>query len=351
MTLTQAANITRRGILISISLIILGAAGAIGYNIWHQRYLDSLPPVEEKPEMKFGTLPKLIFPSSNVSSSNYSYTLDTVTGGLPQTPKLLKVYFIPQSGISLLAPERSRNLAENFGFSIGPEVLSSTRYKFADDSGGQLLIDLTNGNFNFQRNSLLKNLIENGSEKNSTSSANLNDFSSKEKIAADFKKFLLSKNLLTQELSSGRSNVLFDNGSNKESATVSIWPTDFDNLPIITSSFNQSLIRAKVNNKEEENDKYSEVNYTFWIIDKTTYSTYPLKTAEQAFSDLKAGLGFVSLEPKKPQVSISSVYLAYFESEEYSPYLQPIFIFEGPEFAAIVPAIAQGTQEVTPTQN
>lgn len=351
MTLTQAANITRRGILISISLIILGAAGAIGYNIWHQRYLDSLPPVEEKPEMKFGTLPKLIFPSSNVSSSNYSYTLDTVTGGLPQTPKLLKVYFIPQSGISLMAPDRSRKLAESLGFAIGPEVLSSTSYKFIDESGGQLLIDLTSGNFSFQRRMLLKNLIEGKSEKESTSSISLNDFSDQSKIAADFKNLLLSKNLLTQDLSSGRSNVLFDNGSNKESATVSIWPTDFDNLPIITSSFNHSLIRAKVNNKEEENDKYSEVNYTFWIIDKTTYSTYPLKTAEQAFSDLKAGLGFVSLEPKKPQVSISSVYLAYFESEEYSPYLQPIFIFEGPEFAAIVPSIAQGTQEVTPTQN
>lgn len=343
MTLTQAATITHRGILLTIALIILGSAGAVGYNIWHQRYLDSLPPVKEKPEMKFGTLPKLTFPPPNISSSNYSYSLDTVTGGLPQTPKLLKVYFIPQAGISLLAPDRSKKLAESLGFTIGPEVLSSTSYKFIDESGGELVIDLPSGNFSFQRKALLKNLIEDKSETESTRSANLNNFSDQSKIAADFKNFLLSKNLLTPELSSGRSNVL--------SATVSIWPADFDNFPLVTTFFNQSLVRAKVNNKEEESSEYSEVNYTFWTIDKTTYSTYPLKTAEKAFDDLKSGQGFVSLEPKKPQVSISSVYLAYFQSAEYSPYLQPVFVFEGPEFAALVPAVAQDYQEAIPTQN
>lgn len=327
MTLTQAATITRRGIITIIVLVVLAVAGSIGYNIWYQNYLASLPPVEEKPEMKFGPLPKLVFPTSSVSSSNYSYSLDTVTGGLPQTPKLLKVYFIPQYGVTLLAPERSKQLAESFGFGLGPEVLSSTKYKFNDSQGGQLLIDLVTGNFSFQR------------KNNALSILQAEKLLEKEKIVVDFKNLLLSRNLLNEELSDGKNNVIFD--VDAKIAIVSLWPKDFDNLPIITADFNQGLVKATVTGLEEEQDKYPEASYTFWTIDNTTFSTYPLKTTEKAFADLKSGQGHISLEPKNPQVSISSVYLAYFQSEEYSPYLQPVFVFEGPDFAAIIPGVDQ----------
>lgn len=324
MTLTQAANLTRRGIITAIVLTILGVLGATGYKIWHQRQLASLPPALEKPEMKFGTLPKPLFPPSFVSSSNYSYSLDTVTGGLPQTPKLLKVYFIPQSSITLLAPEKSKQLAQNLGFISEPIVLSQTSYKFIDESGRQLIIDLTNNNFTFQK-------------KEATSSSKLDNPSDKNKLVADFKNYLSSKNLLTAELGSGRSNVFFDEA--QKTTIISFWPADLDNLPIVTTSLNQSLVKATLLSSDEQ---YSRIDYTFWLIDKTSSSTYPVKTAEKAFDDLKSGQGFISIEPQKPQVSLSLVYLAYFESEEYSPYLQPVFVFEGPDFAALVPAIATG---------
>ena len=75
-------------------------------------------------------------------------------------------------------------------------------------------------------------------------------------------------------------------------------------------------------------------------IDTTTYATYPIKTAETAYNDLKTGKGIVILQPPKAQVSISSVYLGYFISDKYTPYLQPIYIFEGQNFVAYVPAIS-----------
>lgn len=347
MTLTQAATLTRRGIIATLIVMVLSIIGITGYNFWHQYQLAQIPPAEEQPEMKFGILPKLQFPPSKVSSSNFSYTLDTVTGGLPQTPKLLKVYFIPRVGISLLAPEKSKQLAVKLGFENGPQVLSQDKYKFTNQNNGELIIDITTGNFNFTRRNSISNTEQvspPGNEKESQTDATASGKyqpPDKEKLITDFKNYLASKDILREELATGRSDVSFGENA-KDAITVSLWPTDFENFPIINATYNKSLVTAIIAPSEEEEEKrFLEVKYVFWVIDKTTFSTYPIKTAAEAFADLQAGKGFISIEPPKPQVSISSVYLAYFQSEEYSPYLQPVFVFEGPNFAAIVPAVKE----------
>lgn len=334
MTLTQTAILTRRGIITLIILLILAVSTAIAYNIWNQYRLANLPPVVEKPEMKFGLLPPISFPASKVTSSNYAYSLDTETGFLPQTPKLLKVYFIPKSSLTLMAPEKSINLAKNLGFPLGPEILSVNLYRFTNEAGGEMVIDLTNGNFNFRQSSV---------EKIATNSAQAN-LPGQDKITTDFKDYLSANNLLAEDLKNGRSPVQYNNrtAQNSTTARVSLFPINFENLPIITPLFNQGLIKAVVNGSEA--NQYPGLNYIYWIIDKTTSSTYPLKTAEEAFAELKSGGGYVSLESKTPKVSLASVYLAYLESEEYTPYLQPVFVFEGPDFTGLVPAIATATQ-------
>ncbi|MDO8638988.1 MAG: hypothetical protein Q7R43_05405 [Candidatus Daviesbacteria bacterium] len=336
MTLTQTAIITRRGIIIIIILMILTISGAVGYNIWYQYQLSTIPKFEEKPEMKFGILPKINFPPSKVTSSNYSYSLDTTTGSLPQTPKFLKVYFIPKSSITLMAPEKSIRLAQNLGFPNDPEILSTNVYKFTNDIGGAMIIDLTTGNFSFEQSNV---------ERIATNSAQAN-LPNQDKIIADFKNYLKDNNLLVEDLKNEKSLVQYNNGTAQNSITakVSLFPINFDNLPIITPLFNQGLIKAEISGPEI--NQYPNLNYTFWVIDKTTSSTYPLKTADQVFAELKSGTGFVSIESKSPKVSIASVYLAYLETEEYTPYLQPVFVFEGPDFVGLVPAIS-----TTSTQN
>ncbi len=336
MTLTQTAIITRRGIIIIIILMILAISGAVGLNIWYQYQLSTMPKFEEKPEMKFGLLPKINFPASKVTSSNYSYSLDTTTGSLPQTPKFLQVYFIPKSSITLMAPEKSINLAQNLGFPNGPEIISTNIYRFTDNKNGTLIIDLSNGNFNFQES--FENIA--------TSSASSVSLPDKDRIVTDFRNYLQSNNLLIPNIKNGNSAVQYNNGTaqNSTSALISLFPVDFDGFPIITALFNQSLIKAVAIPTNQNQINYFKLNYTYWTIDQTTSSTYPLKTAQVAFDELKSGAGFISIESKIPKVSISSVYLAYLESEEYSPYLQPVYVFEGPDFAGLVPAISTSTQ-------
>lgn len=317
MTLTQVAIFTRRAIIALAVLIIVGLFSFIGYKIWYANYLASIPPVEEKPDLKFGSLPEINFPPSKVSSANFSYSLDTTTGNLPTFGKIIKVYFQPKPISTFLAPERSKDIARLFDVDTEPQILSETKYQFALDKKN-LIIDLDSGNFLFSQSEA----------SNSASGAE-----GIKNRPVDFKQFLSQKDLLKENLK---------NGPVKELANIiSVWPQDIDKIPIKTDNLDISLIYAEVIGSPLELKNYSLLQYIYWPIDTTTFATYYLKTGNAAFEDLKQGKGIIMMEPEKPQVSVTLVYLAYFQNKEYSPYLQPIFVFEGPHFAAFVDAIAR----------
>ena len=325
MTLTQAAQLTKRSLLSLIILSILGISGLIGYQIWYQNYLKSLPPEEPYAEERFGQLPKLNILAKVVSTSNYTYSLDTTTGGLPSDlPKVLRVYFIPQTGISVLAPKKAQELAKKLGFNLGVEIISQTVYKYTNETGSYMTIDLNTNNFKIQR--VIK--VMDGLE--STSSAKPTTSTDQVRIVGDFKNFLASKGLLADELNKGISKII-DN-------EINLFPADFAGFKIVTPSLRQSLVRATLTEVPSE-EKYSSINYTYWIIDKTESSSYKLKKIEDAFNELKSGRGSIIIEPSKIQVSISNIYLAYYQDEQYTPYLQPVYVFEGSNFASFVPAI------------
>lgn len=330
MTLTQAAILTRRGIIIFGLIIILLISSKIGLGLYHQYQLSKIPPPQEVPELKFGLLPAITFPPAKVTSSNYSYSIDTTTGELPQAPSLLKVYFIPQSSLTLLAPDKARDLAHKLGFTNGPLSNTTDIYTFTDDNGGKLTLNVLNGNFKYIKNTA------------TPSAENITQFKIlKPQLIEDFKRFLSTKITVPQELLIGSSSLKVNNEANPTQAMVSLKPADFDSMPIITSSVNQGLVKASMVPAETFDDRFQSVEYTYWSIDTSSSSTYPVKSASQALSDLKSGQGYIAIAPPSPQVSITSVKLAYYQQDEYTPYLQPVFLFEGPSFAAIVPAITR----------
>lgn len=324
MTLTQAATLTRRFILIFLILTFLGSVGFTGYKIWYTRYLASLPPPEEKPDQKFGILPILDFPQSSVSSSNFSYSLDTQTGSLPALPKITKVFFMPKVQSTFLAPEKATKQAEKFNLKIAPEIPSETKYRYKDKTR-TLLIDLDTGNFFYKEEATPsalavlepdgKNLIDN------------------------FKNFLSSKITLPEEVKNGLSKLKIS--TDNQIAQIYIWPQNIDEKPIVTPSFLTGLVSAQVTDRGRELENYLSLNYIYHPVDQTTFATYSIKSADVAFNELRSGQATVIVEPPKPQVSITSVYLAYYQEERYRPFLQPMIVFEGINFAAYVDAIAR----------
>lgn len=340
MTLTQTATIVRQVIIISAVALVLGIAGFIGYRIWHAYYLAHLPPVEEKPDTRFGLLPPINFPKKTVSTSNFSYSLDTTTGGLPKVgvdpdfEKIAKVYFVTQTFASFLSADRAGALASNFGLVTPPESLNETRYKYSGQKK-TLTVELDSGNFSYR----------NGA----TMSASLLDDDSK--LISDFEQVLNSLGVMKDDLKTGRTKILFLKNagealtstqlrSEATAVQISLWPSLLNKKSIFTANFDKSLINATITGSASNLENYLSFSFTYYPIDTSTFATYPIKTAEVAFEDLKNGKGVVITEPKNPQVSITSVYLGYFLSDDYSPYLQPIFIFEGPNFVAYTNAIS-----------
>lgn len=335
MTLTQTAIIARRSILGFIIFTVLGLTSFIGYKIWHASYIASLPPVEEKPDTKFGILPQPNFPSSKILSSNFSYSLDTTTGGLPQFGKIVKVYFMPKASATFLAAQKSQALAEKFKITNPPQVISETKHNFQQDNRN-LTVELDTGNFVYSSNA-------------SPSGQPLDNDS---KLTSDFKNLLSLLGILKEGLSTDKVkiNLLKYDGSQFTGASsrnealaaqIYLWPTDIDKLPIVTSQFNVSYVGAEIIDSARNLENIRSLNFTFWPIDLSTSASYPAKPVEVAFEELKSGEGIIVVEPGTGPVSITSVYLAYYQGSSYTPYLQPVFVFEGPGFVAYVSTLTK----------
>lgn len=348
MTLSQTAILTKQVITISIIALVLGTVSFIGYKIWNAYYLAHLPPVEEKPDIKFGLLPPLEFSKNSVSSSNFSYSIDTSTGNLPKVgvdagfEKLSKVYFVTKTFATLLSSEKSKSLAEGFNIISPPQILSETNYRF-QDKNKLLSVNLDNGNFTYKNEATI-------SGKESLDDSN--------KLISDFEAVLSNLGVLKDDLRKGRTKVVYlknDGGKltpteikeEASAAQISLWPESINNKPIFTAEFDTSTIFGIVYKNANNIENYLSLNFNYFPVDPSIYATYPTKTTEAALEDLKNGKGSIVIEPTKPKVSITSAYLGYFLSENYSPYLQPIYIFEGPHFAAYVSAISEQFQSPT----
>lgn len=335
MTLSQTAKFTKNSILVFIILSILGAASFIGYKTWYAHYLASLPRVEEKPDNSFGALPPPSLPLSLVPSSNFTYSLDTTTGILPDFGKIVKVYFSPKPATTFLATDKAKALAQKFNIISPPQTVSETRSNFYQDNK-TLTIDLDTGNFSYTNDATLSggpSLEENP------------------RLIEDFRNFLSSLGVLNEKTTGGKNKIellkIIDNQFSiaqgrfeSQGANIYFWPSDVDEKPILFPSFDKSLIYTEVSSSARAIENIKILNFTFWPIDSSTFATYSLKPTSQALDELKSGQGVIVKTPSGRQVSITSVYLAYFQTENYNPYLQPIYVFEGADFVAYLPAIA-----------
>lgn len=347
MTLSQTAIITKQIITFTIIFLIVGIISFIGYKIWYAYYLAHLPIKEPVPDTKFGVLPSPNFPKTNVSSSNFTYSIDTATGNLPKLgidpgfDKIIKVYFITKSPATLLSSEKSQVLAEKLDINTPPQTLSDINYLYVKENK-TLNVSLDSGNFFYTK------------EASPEAKETLDD---NNKLVSDFQNFLSSLGVLKPEFKKGPTRVILlkRDGNNwiqttlyseAEAAQISLWQNSIDKKQLLTSDSNKSLVSAIVKKSASNLDDYLSLNFTYWPIDQTTFATYPAKTPDDALNDLKSGKGIVIVEPTKPQVSITSIYPAFFLSENYTSYLEPIYVFEGSSFVSYVSAISPDFIEV-----
>ena len=114
-----------------------------------------------------------------------------------------------------------------------------------------------------------------------------------------------------------------------------------DTLPSVTLDPDESNVWFMLTGGGT-NQKIIAGEYHHFPIDKEKQSTYPIKTAQQAWNDLQAGKGFIASlgENEDNTIKIRNVYLAYFDPAQYAQFYQPVAVFEGDNgFVAYVPAV------------
>ena len=341
MSLTYTAYATRR--LIKFGGIFVGgftltwlivSIGISAYKAAHPPYIS--------PDIKYGILAKTVFPVKTFDKKNFSQELANDT--FPKFPDQAKVYIITRPGNTFLALQQDTITAKDLGFKDDPEQISDGVYKFTNNTLNQTLtMNVLEGSFQmsypYQSDQLLLNPAK---------------MPTKEEAIKAAQDYLSSANKLPEDLKGGDNKVTYwkiDSGALKSVTSLSeanIIKVDFfrknidNDLKVMSADVNSASVSVLVSGSTLDGKRIVEVNYKYADIDRELFSTYPIKTVEEAWNDLKSGNYWPAVDTKGNDVAIRNVYLAYFEPVSLTNYLQPIFVFEGDQnFVGYVTAVAE----------
>ncbi|HKC05200.1 MAG TPA: hypothetical protein VKC54_05015 [Patescibacteria group bacterium] len=341
-SLTQIAISARRAIRYTVFGIIFLIVGKFVLDASVAIYLKIFPPPPPAPTIKFGKLTKIPFPKVD-NPAKLSYTLETPQGGLPtDIPTQAKVFFMPKPNSSLLALDVAKERAKAMGFTSDPIPESDTIYKFTNPNFPAMIeMNIISGTFSISYDL----------------SADRSPIALKppvaEVAASEFRSLLSGANILPDDLSGPTTHVFYKLSSGKLDPALSLSESDvvkinlfrknYDNLPSLTGSPNEGNVWAIVSGSSTREQQVIASEYHYYPVDETQFSTYPLKTAAQAFSELQSGSGFIAdigLNKDGDTLKIRRIYLAYFDPESESDFYQPVYVFEGDNgFTAYLPAV------------
>lgn len=341
MSLTYTAYVSRRiikygGLFVGgFTLLYICITAAIA------AYLAAHPPYIP-PDVKFGRLPRIVFPEKKFEKKNFTAELPNDT--FPKFKDQAKVYIITRPDSTFLALEQDTKTAKELGFNAEPKEIKYGVYEFKNDSLNlTLTMNVLQGSF------VLKYPFE-------TDQLLLNP----ERMPSQNEAINIAKGYLS---GAGKYPTDIVNGEKR----VSFWKISFDGLKSVSSLSEANIIRVDffreqfadgkttvsqdingapisvfVSGSQAEGRKVVEVDYKYANIDREIFSTYPIKTPEEAFADLKAGNYWPVSDVDNTNVTIREMYLAYFEPVSLTNYFQPIYVFEGDnKFAAYVPAVTE----------
>ena len=129
------------------------------------------------------------------------------------------------------------------------------------------------------------------------------------------------------------------NITNAQLIRLDFFQKSINGVPIYYPEVSTSPINAQVVNIRN-NPTVIQANFNYQTI-TTINSTYPIKTVDQAFLELKDQKAYIaSYFGENTNILIKNVTLGYYMGEEKQNYLMPIMIFEGNDgFFAYVSAI------------
>jgi hypothetical protein len=339
MSLTKTAYQIRRNIKLGglslLTLILLFSVLRLGFTIFKRSRV-----VKIEPNVKYGILPKIVFPEKEFTPKNFSFEMPN--DSIPKFDDQAKVYIVFRTDKSFLALEQEIETARQMGFPQKGVDIGNNIYEFKNNNNQTLRINILDGSFKlsypYGDDQIL---IANKSVPN------------KEAAQEQAKSFLGSVGRLPEDLASGNQNVTFlkleggnlrqvESISEANMARVDLYRKNFDNnIKIMSIDTNKAPVSLLLSGSGVGSRNIVDVDYKYVNIDRESYATYPTKKIEEAISELKEGKYWPVSDVSSDNVIIRNIYLAYFEPITLTNFMQPIYVFEGDnKFTAYVPAVS-----------
>jgi len=352
MNLTETQITVKRGLFVVLLMTFIYYSGKFllftGISVYKQLFPKDLPP----PTASFGKLPSLKMPTYKILGKP-TYTLDTETGSLPNFSDRINVYKLVKPTPNLLAESKVKDLATSLGFNSGFTKKNISEFRWIDGNAERTMdADVITKNF----------IVKTKMSKLGSILSTTNTIT--EKDATDIALGFIRANALLQqdELSSVRVTTIptIVNLSKYQDMNrflrqakiikVNVYRSITQPIPftkekstyeVLGPNPKNSLISFYISNHKDI-FKYPEINFTHWSIDFKNKSTYPISDIGAVWNTIQQGQGIVAYtklsesgyyanyEPITfDEIRIKKVYIAYYEPYNYTPYLQPIYVFEG----------------------
>lgn len=302
---------------------------------------DALYPTKPAPPtVAYGKLPPIQFPTSK-NDGNYSYSIDTLTGILPNFSDRVKIFKMIPPEADLLALKNTQETVGKIGFISQPVKISKDIYQWGDNGkiARTLTYNLLTDDFSLTTsyltdpNVLKANNLPNTDDAKDLSKSFLDNLGS---FPNDIDTTKTKTSLLS--ISNG---TLFQTTSLSSAQVIQVYffQADIDKTPIYYPDPNTSTMTVAVAGGETL-PQIVNANFFHQTVSDSS-ETYPLKTAQEAFDELKSGGGYIgAYDGNKKDISITNVFLAYYIGETEQNYLMPIIVFEGQDnFIAYVSAV------------
>lgn len=305
-------------------------------------YKKVFPKPPPAPTVKYGKLTTIPFPEGS-STAKFTYTLETPEGGLPTNISTqAKVYFMPKTSPNLLSLDAAKTTAQALGFGTNAQQVSDTVYLFNNPKvPSALQMNIITGTF-----SISYNLVQDKGPLNSKPPI-------AEVAASEFRSFLSGAGVLPPDLTgptTSRYLKLSDGQlisalslSESNVVKVNLFRKNYDNLPSVTGTPDQANVWAILSGSSARDQQVVAAENHYYSVDETQYSTYPIKTPQEAFTELQNGQVYIAalgLNKDGDGLKIRRMYLAYFDPGSVTEFYQPIYVFEGDNgFIAYLPAV------------
>lgn len=352
-TLTEASVTARK-------VIKLGAIGFVGITIlWYVggaliSYYKSLNPTPESaPTVDFGKLPKIVFPES---SNRPKLSLELPTGSIPTFVDRMTVYSEPIKKSSFTDSEKGIETAAALGFLFKPEQKTESEYVWTnqDQLNSKLEMNIVSGHFTLTRQ-----------WQNNPALSSMSSFASEKTAITEAENYLSRVGLLSTDLVGYEKITFLKDDGGKMANALSLSDADFVQIDLFRKNIeeidpesktkevkasypfyrvdpNKGVIRVVISGSKSVSDKVISMDYGFNKVDYTMFGTYPIKSGEDAWTELEKGGGFVFKgSSEATEVKIRRIFLGYFDAETAGGYAMPIYIFLGDQgFTAYVSAVS-----------